>query len=92
MHAVKNLLWGAILATALGTVLPAPAAAQSPMPGINLAPEEKRPMTNEEQEKAKAREEAYKESLKKIPDKENTKVDPWSNMRGTPSSEAQHRQ
>ncbi|MGH6726391.1 MAG: hypothetical protein ACREB8_07595 [Pseudolabrys sp.] len=94
MPAVKNIPWRLTLAAAISVLLLAPAAAQMPIPGINLAPEAKRPLTNEEQEKVKAREDAYKESLKKIPDKQNTKVDPWSNMRATPpaSSEAKHRQ
>jgi hypothetical protein len=53
------------------------------MPGITLNPgTDSRPLTKEEAKKKQAREDAYRETLQKIPNKENKKsVDPWDNMR-----------
>jgi hypothetical protein len=66
-------------------LLTGPAYAQ--MPQINLVPE-LISKTPEEKEAEEARDKAYKESLKKIPDAKNT--DPWGNVRGgdTPKAAA----
>jgi hypothetical protein len=68
---------------AISALLIGAASAQFPMPGISLNPGADRPpLTKEEAEKKQAREDAYRETLKKIPNKENKKpVDPWDNMR-----------
>jgi hypothetical protein len=62
---------------AVFAVLAGPAYAQ--MPGMNLIPE-LQSKTPEEKEADEARDKAYKESLRKIP---NAKVssDPWGNVR-----------
>jgi len=57
-------------------LLTGPAYAQ--MPKMNLVPE-LTSKTPEEKEAEEARDKAYKESLKKIPDAKNT--DPWGNVR-----------
>jgi hypothetical protein len=57
--------------------LSAPALAQSP--NINLMPETAS-KTPEEKEADAAREKAYRESLRKIPDAK-TATDPWGNVR-----------
>jgi hypothetical protein len=57
--------------------LAAPAYAQSP--NINLMPEVAS-KTPEEKEAEAAREKAYRESLKKIPDAKGS-ADPWGNVR-----------
>jgi hypothetical protein len=64
-------------AAVLIALLTGPAYAQ--MPNINLAPEVKS-MTPEEREAEAARDKAYKESLKKIPDAKGPS-DPWGNVR-----------
>jgi hypothetical protein len=68
-----------------GTVLTSPAHAQGQMPNINLIPE-LQSKTPEEKEADEARDKAYKESLKKIPDAK-TSGDPWGTVRAdTPKS------
>ena len=62
---------------AVFAVLAGPAYAQ--MPNINLLPEAKT-MTPEEKEAQEARDKAYKESLRKIPDAKGS-TDPWGNVR-----------
>jgi hypothetical protein len=71
-HPMKVLSAAVLLALLTG-----PAYAQ--MPNINLAPEVKT-MTPEEKEAEAARDKAYKESLKKIPDAKGPS-DPWGNVR-----------
>jgi hypothetical protein len=66
-----------LCAAALIALLTGPAYAQ--MPNINLAPEVKS-QTPEEKEAEAARDKAYKESLKKIPDAKGP-ADPWGNVR-----------
>jgi len=73
------VLAGAATAFAIGT-----ASAQMPMPGINISPGDKRPMTSDELEKQKALDDAYKSAIQKIPNKQKT-VDPWGNIRSTPA-------
>jgi hypothetical protein len=67
-------------AAALIALLTGPAYAQ--MPNINLMPEVKS-QTPEEREAEEARDKAYKESLKKIPDAK-VSADPWGNVRTDP--------
>jgi hypothetical protein len=64
-------------ALAMVALLTGPAYAQ--MPNINLVPETKS-MTPEEKEAEAARDKAYRESLKKIPDAK-VSADPWGNVR-----------
>jgi hypothetical protein len=58
-------------------VLAGPAWAQAP--ALNLM-QDKRPLTSEELEKQKAIDEAYRASIKKIPDQKPS-ADPWGNVR-----------
>jgi hypothetical protein len=64
-------------AAAVVALLTGPAYAQAP--NINLIPE-LQSKTPEEKEAEAARDKAYKESLKKIPDAK-TSSDPWGNVR-----------
>lgn len=66
-------------AAAVILLLAGPAYAQSP--NINLIPELSS-RTAEEKEADAARDKAYKESLKKIPDAKGN-ADPWGNVRNT---------
>ena len=69
---------------AVVAVLTGPAYAQAP--NINLIPE-LQSKTPEEKEAEAAREKAYKESLKKIPDAK-TSSDPWGNVRSVDAPRA----
>jgi hypothetical protein len=60
-------------------VLAGPAYAQMQTPNINLMPE-LQSKTPEEKEAEAARDKAYKESLRKIPDAK-TSSDPWGTVR-----------
>jgi hypothetical protein len=62
-------------------LLTGPAYAQMSTPNINLIPE-LQSKTPEEKEAEAARDKAYKESLKKIPDAK-VSSDPWGNVRST---------
>jgi len=75
-------IFGAVWAGAALVLLAGPAAAQS-TPNINLIPE-LQSKTPEEREQDAARDKAYRESLKKIPDSKVSN-DPWGTVR---SSEA----
>ncbi|MDP1865902.1 hypothetical protein [Bradyrhizobium sp.] len=66
-------------AAAVIVLLAGPAYAQAP--NINLIPE-LQSRTPEEKEADAARDKAYKESLKKIPDAKASS-DPWGNVRST---------
>jgi hypothetical protein len=66
-------------------LLAVPAYAQAP--NINLIPELKS-QTPEEKEAEAARDKAYKDSLKKIPDAK-TSSDPWGSVRGTETPKTQ---
>jgi hypothetical protein len=67
-------------AAALLALLTGPAYAQAPH--LNLIPDAAS-KTPEEKEADEARDKAYKESLKKIPDAK-TSSDPWGNVRSDP--------
>jgi hypothetical protein len=74
----KTILAGALLAFAAG-----PATAQmalSPFKG-----QDKRPLTQEELEKKKAADAAYKAAMDKIPEKKGA-TDPWGNVREAPAN------
>jgi hypothetical protein len=73
-------------------VLTAPAYAQMPssggggVPNLSLIPD-KPSKTQEEKDADEARDKAYKESLKKIPDAK-VSSDPWGTVRATPAPKA----
>jgi hypothetical protein len=69
-------------AVAVVALLTGPAYAQ--MPNINLIPEVKS-LTPEEREAEAARDKAYRESLRKIPDAK-TSSDPWGTVRSGDAS------
>jgi hypothetical protein len=75
-------------AAAVVALLTGPAYAQMATPNINLIPELVS-KTPEEKEAEAARDKAYRESLKKIPDAK-TSSDPWGNVRSvdTPKTSA----
>jgi hypothetical protein len=73
-------LVGAVLLSAL---VVGPAAAQVALSPFN-APN-KRPMTQEEMEKKKAADAAYKAAMDKIPEKKGG-ADPWGNVRDAPQT------
>ena len=66
-------------------LLAGPAYAQD-MPHMNLVPE-LASKTPEEKEADRVRDQAYKESLKKIPDAKGA-ADPWGNVRADPPKAA----
>jgi hypothetical protein len=66
-------------AAAIAMLLAAPTCALAQMPNINLIPEIGS-KTPEEKEAEAARDKAYKESLKKIPDAKGSS-DPWGGVR-----------
>jgi beta-lactam-binding protein with PASTA domain len=68
-----------VVAAAMIALLAGPAFAQ--MPNINLIPEVVS-KTQDEKDAEAARDKAYKESLRKIPDAK-TSTDPWGNVRTT---------
>jgi hypothetical protein len=73
------------ICTLLCAFLARPAYAQGQMPNINLIPE-LQSKTPEEKEADEARDKAYKESLRKIPDAKASS-DPWGSVRSdTPKS------
>ena len=73
---------GAAAALALLTGV---AAAQLPMPGIDISPgRTSRPLTPEEKEKQKEIDDKYKATMQAIPEKKGP-VDPWGNIRQAPS-------
>jgi hypothetical protein len=68
-------------AMALAVLLSGPAHAQMSTPNINLIPE-LASKTPEEKEQEAVRDQAYRESLKKIPDAK-TSSDPWGTVRSS---------
>jgi hypothetical protein len=71
-------------AAAVVVLLTAPAYAQAP--NINLMPE-MRSQSPEEKEQEAARDRAYKDSLRKIPDSKGSS-DPWGTVRSTEAPRA----
>jgi len=88
---VSTILNNVIRAGVIVALLTGPASAQLPMPGVTLAPDQRRALTPEEQEKQKALDDRYKETMKKIPDK-RPPADPWGNIRSTPAASSKQRQ
>ena len=80
---MKKLSAAAIVALLAGWA--APAAAQ--MPNINLL-QDAPSKTSEEKEADAAREKAYKETLRKIPDAKSSS-DPWGGVRTTDTPKTQ---
>jgi hypothetical protein len=66
-------------------LLASPAFAQ--IPQMNLLLDNKPPKTQEEKDAEAARDKAYKDSLKKIPDVK-APSDPWGNVRSTDAPKA----
>jgi len=64
-----------------------PAVAQ--IGGMNLLDDYDRKKSQEEIDKEKAAEEAYKSAMKKVPDQKKATNDPWADVRGTSESKAQ---
>jgi hypothetical protein len=73
-------------AVAVAALLSAPAYAQMQTPNINLMPEVTS-KTPEEKEQEAIRDQAYRESLKKIPDAK-TSSDPWGTVRSSDAPKA----
>ena len=61
-------------------LLASPAFAQTGTPSLNLLMDNKPAKSQEEKDAEAARDKAYKESLKKIPDAKAS-TDPWGNVR-----------
>jgi hypothetical protein len=74
----------AVIALLTGPALIGPAYAQAPH--VNLMPEVAS-KTQEEKDADEARDKAYRESLKKIPDAK-VSADPWGNVRTDPPKAA----
>ena len=69
-------------------MLVGPAVAQTG--GMNLLGGNERMLkTQEDVDKAKAAEDAYKSAMKKIPDQKKTTNDPWADVRGSSEPKAQ---
>jgi hypothetical protein len=66
-------------------LLAGPAAAQGVMFSPFNAPQ-KRPLTQDEIDKKKAADAAYKAAMDKIPEKKAGGADPWGNVRDAPPS------
>ena len=71
-----------LLAAVAIAVLTGPVYAQL---NLNLLGDDKRPLTEEEIEKNKAADRAYKSAIGKIPEKK-TAVDPWQTVRPNPAA------
>ena len=82
MTVVRKTLLTIAGAAAVTAVLVGSAAAQFPMPSVNLEQEKVR--TPQEIEHDKAIDRAYQSATKKIPDKQSAN-DPWSDVRSAPA-------
>ena len=76
MRVIGAMMCGAVAALALAA---GPAVAQMTTPNINLIPE-LQSKTPEQKEQEAAKDKAYRESLKKIPDAKASN-DPWGGVR-----------
>jgi hypothetical protein len=85
MTIVQKTLLRIAGAAAVTAVLVGSAAAQFPMPSVNLEREKVR--TPQEIERDKAIDRAYQSATKKIPDKQIAN-DPWSDVRSAPTPAA----
>ena len=86
MTIVQKTLLRIAGAAAVTAVLVGSAAAQFPMPSVNLEREKVR--TPQEIERDKAIDRAYQSATKKIPDKQIAN-DPWSDVRPSPAAAPQ---
>jgi hypothetical protein len=68
-------------------LLASPAFAQSTTPSLNLLMDNKPAKSQEEKDAEAARDKAYQDSLKKIPDAKPP-ADPWGNVRSTDAPKA----
>jgi hypothetical protein len=80
-HSMKVFRLAAVIVFLTG-----PAYAQNTTPNVNLIPE-LQSKTPEEKEAEEARDKAYKESLRKIPDAK-VSSDPWGSVRGAEAPKA----
>ncbi len=85
MTIVQKTLLRIAGAAAVTAVLVGSAAAQFPMPSVNLEQEKVR--TPQEIEHDKAIDRAYQSATKKIPDKQSAN-DPWADVRSAPTPAA----
>ena len=83
MRTVPKTLLRIAGAAALTAALAGSAAAQFPMPSVNLEQEKTRTPQQIEQDKAIDR--AYESATKKIPNQQSTSNDPWAGVRSTPT-------
>jgi hypothetical protein len=75
-----------LLVAALLTVSAAPAFAQvSSTPGMGIPMNQEKEVSPEVRAKRQATEEAYRSTMKSIPDAKPASTDPWGNMRDTSS-------
>jgi hypothetical protein len=81
MRIIGAVLFGAAVVLVVG-----PAAAQGPMPNVNLIPD-LQSKTPEEREQDAVKDKAYRDSLKKIPDAKASN-DPWGTVRSTETPKA----
>ena len=86
MKLARAIVALAVLATPACAFLARPAYAQSQMPHLNLIPEIPT-KSQDEKEAEEARDKAYKETLKKIPDP-RTSNDPWGGVRSNDAPRA----
>ena len=75
------------LATFAIALLIGPAVAQ--IGGMNLLDDYDRKKSQEEIDKEKAADEAYKSAMKKVPDQKKATNDPWADVRGMSESKSQ---
>jgi hypothetical protein len=68
------------LAALAFAVVAGPAAAQ--IPAINMLNQDK-PKTQDEIQRGQAIDDAYKSTMKKVPDQKKTSSDPWADVRGS---------
>jgi hypothetical protein len=68
-----------LVAALLVVALAGPAVAQI---GINLLDDNKRIKTQDEVDRSQAIEDAYKSTMKKVPDQKKVTNDPWADARG----------
>ncbi|RAI42223.1 hypothetical protein [Rhodoplanes roseus] len=81
---MKRLFTLSVGAAVALTLAGAPALAQIATPSLDIGGSTKK-LTSEEVERQKAIDEAYRRTVKEIPDKPTT-VDPWGTVRQAPSS------
>jgi Na+/H+-dicarboxylate symporter len=86
----RRQIIGFFVVTASFAWLAGTAFAQDFKPSINLNADS-RPLTQEEKEKRKAVDEAYRSTIEKLPDK-NKSTDPWGNLRSPTTTPSKQRQ